>query len=235
MPQILSLSLRQITGKWRVILIVSLAAIPVGLSLIAADDGNGDFTDSLLDGLIVGVIMPLVTMALATAAFGNEVEDKTLSYIFLKPIARWRIVVPKYLASVVIAAPLAVVSGAAATYIGLDGDPRTMFAVSVALFVGVVAYASVFTWAGLITARALPFAIVYVFLWEHLLSTFVGGVRYLSVRGYTLAIMNGLDENGLEVLNDRVIEFPAAIAGAVLVTAAFLWLTVYRLRRMDVP
>ena len=238
MTQILTLSLRQLTGKWRVILTVLLAVIPVGLAFVPGGDGpdaDQEFIDGLLDGLLVGVIMPLVTIALATAAFGNEIEDKTLSYVFLKPVARWRIAVPKFLASVVIAAPLAVISGAAATYIGMDGDLGTTMAVALALLVGVITYASVFTWAGLITTRALPFAIVYVFLWEGLLSTFVGGIRYLSVRGYTLAIMNGLDENGLETLNDRVIEFPAAIVGATLATAVFLLLTVYRLKRMDVP
>ncbi|MCY4653646.1 MAG: hypothetical protein OXC95_10840 [Dehalococcoidia bacterium] len=237
MTQILILTLRQLTGKWRVILTVLLAVIPVGLAFVPGDgvDADQEFIDGLLDGLLVGVIMPLVTIALATAAFGNEIEDKTLSYVFLKPVARWRIAIPKFLASVVIAAPLAVVSGAVATYIGLDGDLRTTMAVALALLVGVITYASVFTWAGLITTRALPFAIVYVFLWEGLLSTFIGGVRYLSVRGYTLAIMNGLDENGLETLSDRVIEFPAALVGAALVAVAFLLLTVYRLRRMDVP
>ena len=238
MTQILILSLRQLTGKWRVILTVLLAIIPVGLAFVPGGEGpdaDQEFIDGLLDGLLVGVIMPLVTIALATAAFGNEIEDKTLSYVFLKPVARWRIAVPKFLASVVIAAPLAVISGAAATYIGMDGDLGATMAVALALLVGVITYASVFTWAGLITTRALPFAIVYVFLWEGLLSTFVGGIRYLSVRGYTLAIMNGLDKNGLETLNDRVIEFPAAIVGAALATAIFLLLTVYRLRRMDVP
>lgn len=237
MTQILTLTLRQLTGKWRVILTVLLAVIPVALAFVPGDpaDADQEFIDGLLDGLLVGVIMPLVTIALATAAFGNEIEDKTLSYVFLKPVARWRIALPKFLASVVIAAPLAVVSGAVATYIGLDGDLRTTLSVALALLLGVIAYASVFTWAGLVTTRALPFAIVYVFLWEGLLSTFISGVRYLSVRGYTLAIMNGLDSSGLEVLSDRVIEFPAAVIGAAIVTVVFLLLTIYRLRRMDVP
>jgi hypothetical protein len=93
----------------------------------------------------------------------------------------------------------------------------------------------VFTWAGLITTRALSFAIVYVFLWEGVVSTFISGVRYLSVRGYALAAMHGLDETGLESISERVIEFPAAIGGAALVTAVFFWLTIWRLRKMDVP
>ncbi len=238
MVQILTLSLRQLSGKWRVVLILLLAVVPVGLALVPGGDGadaDEEFINALLDGLMVGVIMPLVTMALATAAFGNEIEDKTLSYVFLKPVARWRIAIPKFLASVVIAGPLAVVSGAAAAYIGLDGDLRSALAVAAALLAGVITYASVFTWAGLITTRALPFAIVYVFLWEGILSTFIGGIRYLSVRGYALAVMHGLGSDSLESLGERVIEFPAAIVGAVLVSVVFLYLTVYRLRKMDVP
>ena len=85
------------------------------------------------------------------------------------------------------------------------------------------------------TTRALGFALVYVFLWEGLLSSFLGGIRYLSVRGYTLAVMHGIDEEALEALEGQAIEFPAALVGAAAVTVVFLWLTVRRLRRMDVP
>ena len=58
---------------------------------------------------------------------------------------------------------------------------------------------------------------------------------YLRVRGYTLAIMYGINETGFEALECRVIEFPAGIVGAVEVTVVFLVLLVRRLRRMDVP
>jgi hypothetical protein len=93
----------------------------------------------------------------------------------------------------------------------------------------------VFTWAGLISSHALGFALVYVFLWEGIISSFLSGVRYLSIRAHTLSIMYGIDETGLSALEEDVIEFPAAIAAAALVTVGFLWLTVRRLRKMDVP
>ena len=117
----------------------------------------------------------------------------------------------------------------------LDGDVRALVAVGVSLFAGVIVYSAIFTWAGLVTTRALAFALVYVFLWEGLVSTYLGGVRYLSVRGYTLGIMHGIDGTNFESLDDRVIQFPAAIAGACVVTVIFFLLTVRRLRNMDVP
>jgi len=175
------------------------------------------------------------TMALATSSFGNELEDKTLGYLPLMPVARWRIVLPKVFASLTICGPLLVVSGAIATLLGFDGAIRPTVAEAVSLGVGVIDYSTIFTWAGLVTTRALPFALVYVLLWEGVISSFIRGVDYLSVRGYTLAIMSGLDESSFPALEDRVIELPAAICGAVIVTVLFLFLGVRRLSRMDVP
>ena len=235
------LSMRQLTGRWRVILITLLAALPVGLAVIvyftATDDDSFDenFMDILLDGLLVAGIMPIVTMALSTASFGNELEDRTLSFLTLKPIARWRIAMPKLLASIAISGPLLIASGVAAALLGFDGSVKAAIAVGVAVLVGVSAYAAIFTWAGLVTSRPLAFALIYVFLWEGVISSFINGVNYLSVRGYTLGIMYGINETEFQALSERVIEFPAAIVGAVAVTVVFSLLSVRRLRRMDVP
>jgi ABC-2 type transport system permease protein len=235
------LSLRQLTGRWRLALIFLLAALPVGLAIIVsivdgdADDFDESFINILLDGMLVAAILPIVTMALSTAAFGNEVEDRTLSYLVLKPIARWRIAMPKVLASIAISGPLLIASGVAAALLGFDGDVRAAVAVGVAIFAGVAAYAALFTWLGLLTNRAIAFALIYVLLWEGVIGSFLQGVNYLSIRGYTLAIMYGIDETAFEELGSRVIEFPAGIVGAVAVTVVFLLLLVRRLHRMDVP
>ena len=241
MAPVFWLSLRQLGGRWRLALILLLTALPVALAtvvfFVARDDNSYEknFVNLLLDGLLVGGIMPVTTMALATAAFGNELEDRTLSYLVLKPIPRWRIALAKLLASIVIAGPLLIASGVVATVLGLQAGTQAAVAVGGALLAGVVTYAAIFTWAGLISTRAIFFALIYVFLWEGLISTFIHGVDYLSVRGYTLAIMHGIDETGFGVLSERVIELPPAAGGAVVVTAVFFWLTVRRLRRMDVP
>ncbi len=235
------LSISQLTGRWRVILITLLAALPVGLAVIvhfaATEDDSFDenFMDILLDGMLVAGIVPLVTMALSTASFGNELEDRTLSFLTLKPIARWQIALPKFLASIAISGPLLIVSGVVAALLGFDGSIKAAAAVGVAVLVGVTAYAAIFTWAGLVTSRPLAFALIYVLLWEGVISTYIDGVNYLSVRGYTLGIMYGINENGFGSLSERVIEFPAAIVGAIVVTMVFSLLGVRRLRRMDVP
>jgi ABC-2 type transport system permease protein len=244
------LSVRQLASRRRLLLVLLLAALPIGLvALVSAigdeESSNEEFVNILLDGMLIAAILPIVTMVLATAAFGNELEDRTLGYLVMKPLSRLRIVIPKLLAPVVVGAPLLIGSGVVATLLGasglgtvllvLDGDVQAVLAVGVAVLAGVVTYAAIFLWAGLMTSRALAFALIYVFLWEGLISTYLGGIRYLSVRAYSLGILHGMDEGSFGSLDGRVIEFPAAIGGAVIVTVVFFLMTVRHLTRMDVP
>ena len=242
MAEIFRLTLRQLLGRWRVLVILLLAALPTLLILLIrllgeVDIGfEGEFIDTIVDGMVIGGIMPIVTMALATAAFGNELEDKTLYYLVLKPVSRVYIVLAKFLATLVVAVPLVVTSGlVASAFVG--AETATLGTLAIALAAGVTAvYTSIFTLAGLLTPRALAYGLVYVLVWEGLLSTILSGIRYLSVRGYTLdACSTAWTRTASRPSPRRVIEFPAAIVGTGVVIVAFFLLGLYRLRTMDVP
>lgn len=241
MKTVFLLSIRQLARKRRFLFILLLGILPVVLAAIVSALADMDksqdpeFINNMLDGMIIAAIMPLVTIALSTRVFGDELEDRTLSYLVLKPLPRWKIVLPKVLSAIVLCAPLMVISGVITTLIWPSGSGHTALAVGAALLAGVMTYATIFTWAGLVSTHALGFGLVYVLLWEGVVSSLLSSVRYLSVRGYTLAIMHGLDDSSFESIQDRVIEFPAGVAGAIVVTVIFFYLTIRRLRRMDVP
>jgi len=241
MRSILNLSLRQLSGRWRLLLITLLAALPVALgsivSALSGDDAESgrDFINVIIDGMIISATMPVVMMVLATAAFGHELDDRTLSYLVLKPVPRSMIVLPKILASVIIGGSLMTVSVIVAVLLGPEGSGQAAVAAGVGLLIGIITYATIFTWAGLMSSRALGFALIYVFLWEAIVTSILGGARYLSVRGYILAIIHGIDGDGFAAFHARAIEFPAGLIGAAVMTGLFFWLTVRRLRRMDVP
>ena len=241
MVPVFLLSMRQLLGKWRIAIIVLLAAAPVALvALIRAfnADLQGDDLDDLAAGilavLMVTAVLPIVTMTLATASFGNEVEDRTLNYLVLNPVSRWSIVLAKMLAPVAIAGPVLALSGMLVAGVWLDGDGSTVAAAGVGILAGVAAYSAVFTWLGLTTSHPLGFALVYVFIWEGLLSTVLSGTRYLSVRAYTTTLMEAIDDSRLDQFEEVSIETQAAVVGVVVVIVLFFWLTVRRLRTMDV-
>ena len=230
------LALRQAAAPRRAVFLALLALLPLGLAALIralANIDGGELIGGVLEGLVVNIVLPLVVMVLATSAFGNEVEDRTLSLLTTKPVPRWSIVLAKLIATIIVAAPLLIAVSAVVTMMDPDGSGKAAAAAAAGTLVGVVTYASAFTWAGLLTTRALGFGLIYVLLWEAIITSFLEGARYLSVRSYTQGTIHGLDET---TFNETLaIDLQAALIGAALVTALFFFLSVRRLSRMDVP
>ena len=227
------LAFRQALTRRKVALLIILALLPLGLAVILDSTVGeaGTLIGPVLGGLVVSVTLPITVMVLATGAFGNEVEDRTLSLLTTKPVPRWTIVLAKFAATVVVAAPLMAAVAAAITAMDPDGTGNAPIVAAIAVVVGVVAYASAFTWLGLLTTRALGFGLVYVLLWEALITSFLSGTRYLSIRSYIFGTAYGLNDSFGE---DLTIALTPALVGAALVTVVFFLLTVRRLSRMDI-
>jgi ABC-2 type transport system permease protein len=238
MTAVLALTARQLAGSRRLWLVLALVALPVlGAVLYRVADSTTpsyEFADGITATLVAAGILPLVMLLFGTSAFGNELGDRTLGYLVLKPVARWRIALPKSLASVLVGGVPVAASGALAVAIIENGDVPGATATGVGLLVGAAAYAAVFTWAGLATRHALIFGLVYVFIWEAVLAAYLDGIRFLSVRQFTLALIAGLDGERLETL-DLSLDARAGAIGAAIVIVAFSLLTVRKLRRIDVP
>lgn len=228
------LALRQAVTKRKVALLIAVALLPLGLAVIidATVAESGTLIGPVLGGLVISVTLPLTVMVLATSAFGNEVEDRTLSLLTTKPVARWTIVLSKLVATIVVVAPLMAVVAAVITAMDPDGIGNASVAAAVAVVIGVVAYASAFTWLGLLTTRALGFGLVYVLLWEALITTFLSGTRYLSIRSYIFGTAHGINDTAFG--EELTIELPVALVGAALVTVVFFLLAWRRLNRMDI-
>ena len=238
MGSVYALTLRQLSGKWRLIIMTVLAAMPVIITAISLSSQHApsvwEFEEAVLGAMLAGAIAPLVVLAIGAVAFSNEIEDRTLANLTLAPIPRWQIALPKLLAAITIAAPFMVASAFATSYIAFLGDVRAVVAVTVGLLVAVALYASAFVYLGLVTTQAIGVGLIYIVLWEGFFSQFVAGVRLLSIRHYAISVMYGLDPRRFAPLDDQL-SLWVAIALCVAVFGGFLLLSVRRLRRMDVP
>ena len=228
------LALRQAATPRKIALLIILALLPLGLAALLTnfEVEAGALIGPVLGGLVISVTLPITVMVLATSAFGNEVEDRTLSLLTTKPVPRWTIVLAKLVATIVVAAPLMAVIAVIITTMDEDGVGNAPAAAAAAVAVGVAAYAAAFTWLGLITTRALGFGLIYVLLWEALITSFLEGARYLSIRSYIFGTAHGLNDQAFG--EDLTIAMTPALVGAALVTVVFFLLTVRRLSRMDV-
>jgi ABC-type transport system involved in multi-copper enzyme maturation permease subunit len=237
MLPVYQLTLRQLSGRWRLAIMTVLAALPVLITVLILRDNDAQsvqsFENSILSTMLAGSIIPLIVLAIGAAAFGNEVEDRTLANLTISPVPRWRIAVPKLLGTITIALPFIAVSAFLTAHIAFLGEWTATIAVVVSAIAAVVMYASLFTYLGLISTQAIGIGLLYIVLWEGLSSGYVSGVRLFSIRFYSTALMHGIDERRFAFAD--TMSLGAAVALATLVTGGFLWLTVRQLRRMDVP
>lgn len=237
MGTVYTLALRQLTGRWRLAIMTALAALPVIIAtiMVAAKSAPSveEFETGILGAMLSGSIAPLVVLAIAAAAFANEVEDRTLANLVLSPLPRWQIAIPKLLATITIAAPFIAVSAFATSYIAYLGDWRAVFAVTLSCIVGVALYSAVFLFLGLVTTYAIGIGLLYIIVWEGFFSGFVTGARLLSIRHYTIALMHGIDPRRFEFDNHP--GFLSVSIIALLVFAGFALASVRRLRTMDIP
>lgn len=238
MAAIFTLTLRQLAGSRRWWLVLGLVALPLlAAALFHAAESTttaAEYADDITAVLVASAILPLVVLLLGTAAFGNEVSDRTLVYLTTKPLPRWRIVFPKLVAVLLVGGVPVALSGALAVAIIREGDVHGAVATGLGLLAGAAGYTAIFTWAGLATRHALVLGLVYVFVWEATLAAYLEGVRFLSVRRFALAVVQALDADRLTSV-DVTLSAAAGIAGVSLVVAGFAVLAVRRLKRMDVP
>ncbi|MFP6594393.1 MAG: ABC transporter permease subunit [Dehalococcoidia bacterium] len=239
MLTIYRLSLTQMLRPQRLLILLFIAAIPIALAVVAAifpPDGEDlvSFRDNVLMGpMVISAVLPIITVVLATASLGHEIEDQTMTYLFLKPVPRWGIVLPKFLATITVAGVVVIGSGVLTTVIAPEGSFVTSAAAAAGLAIGVVAYTAIFTWAGLMTNHALALGLVYVFVWEAAIVGFLQGVRWLSVRHYIEATIHGFDD--IQFAGDSAtLSLSQALPAAGIVIVLFVVLTVRRLTRMDV-
>ena len=241
MGAVYRLTLRQLSGKWRLVIMGVLSMLPVIITfvMLGQDDvvSVSEFEMGILSTMLAGSITPLIVLATAAAAFANEVEDQTLANLTLAPIPRWQIVVPKLLATITVAAPFVIVSAFLTSQIAFLADNTATFAITVSSLVSVALYAAAFVWLGLVSTQAVGLGLLYIVLWEGFFSGFVAGVRLLSIRHYATALMNAIDPRrfATEFAGTDAIRFSIVIAMCIAVFAGFTLLSIRRLRRMDVP
>ncbi len=159
MGTVYRLTLRQLSGRWRLGIMTVLAAMPVLIAVITLRSNSApsveEFETVILSAMLIGSIAPLVVLAIAAASFANEVEDRTLANLTLSPVPRWQIALPKLLATITVAAPFIAVSAFFTAYVAFLGDLTATLAITASALVGVALYSSAFVWLGLVSTQAI--------------------------------------------------------------------------------
>jgi ABC-2 type transport system permease protein len=220
-PTVAMLTVRATLGRRRAFLFALPAVILIALTLVlrASRPAGTPWPDRVLGDFGFSVLLPLTALIIGTGVLGAEIDDGSAIHLLATPVRRASIVVTKFavaaVATMVFAAVPELIAGLLAPNSG-----RLAFALFTGALAGSVIYSAVFVMASVFTSRAIAFGLLYVLIWEGLLSNLVGGARILSIAHYCLGIANAIyqDPN----LNAGLTLATSLILGAVVTVAALI-------------
>ncbi|MDG4789803.1 ABC transporter permease [Micromonospora sp. WMMD1102] len=222
---------RGLFGRRRFLLLFPLPVLLVGLAVLARSAGvdAAQWGQPVVYGLGLGVLLPVTALIVGTGVLGSEIDDGTLLHILTKPLPRWQIVVPK----LAVATGVTALTVAVPLYVAgvLADSVRFGLGLAAASAVGALAYSAFFLALSLLTRRPVLLGLVYVLIWEGLLTNVVSGTRVLSVQQYVVTLT---DRIAPSVLLDASVSLPVAIVMSVLFTVGFTGLAIRRLRTFSV-
>lgn len=233
---ILTLTLRQLLGKRRALLMLGLAALPVLVAVIFRIgepdvDRQEWVANVLLKGLVVTAVLPLCTLVFGTTALGSEIEDGTAVYLLSKPLPRYHVVGAKLGAAWLVAVVLVSLSTAVSATIALAGRGGASILVgfTVGSALGCIAYSCVFVLLSALTSRALIGGLIYVFLWEGVVTELFSGTRIFSIRQYTLGVADLIANTSNPVFEADL----GGVSALVLMAVASVAAVALAIRRLD--
>jgi len=223
--------LRQLTSRGRLIALTALALVATvaGIALGQAD-ADLEAGVRLISGLGFAVIIPVVSLVFGGAAIGDLRDDKTLVYLWLRPMDRWPIVVGAFAAAVTLTAPITLVPVVAAAALAGSGG-GLVAATIIAGLVAVVSYCAIFTMLGVALRRVIVWGLAYILIWEGFIALGGAGVARFAIRKYTRSII--VDRTGIDL---DLADFSQTTGIIVPLIAAVVALAVasWRLARQDI-
>ncbi len=139
--------------------------------------------------------MPVLGVFYGTSLMADEVEDKTITYLFTRPIPRGAVLVGKYLAylgcTVFVVLPSVVL--VYLLIVPLKGSLGAAFPDLLKdlllLGLGLAVYGAVFAFVGAKFKRPLLIGLIFVFGWEQAALAFPGYLKQFTVMFYLQAIV----------------------------------------------
>ena len=145
--------------------------------------------------LYIRFIVPVLGVFYGTSLIADEVDDKTLTYLFTRPIPRAAVLFGKYLAylacTVLLVLPSVVLIYLLLAPIGGtigEAFPALLADLGV-LAIGLTAYGAVFAFVGARLKRPVVVGLVFAFGWEPTALLFPGYLKHLTVAYYVEALV----------------------------------------------
>jgi ABC-type transport system involved in multi-copper enzyme maturation permease subunit len=256
--RVFDLSLGEMLWSRRTIFMALVVGGPVLLALIVraldvfgmtalrvngrAVGGIGVF-GAIVWGPFLTFIVPVLAVFYGTALMADEVEDKTLTYLFTRPIPRGAVLVGKYLAYIVCTV-LVVLPAVMLVYflvVPFREVPATFMALVTdlgLLALGLAVYGALFAFVGAFFKRPLLIGLMFTFGWEPTVLLLPGYLKQFTIAFYLQSLVpHAMPSDGLTGLLQGFFRETPSLAASLFWLAAyaagFLWLATRVVERRE--
>jgi ABC-2 type transport system permease protein len=242
-PTVAWITTRATLGRKRALLfaIPAVILIVLTLALKATRPPSRPWPSHLLGTFGFSVLLPLTALIIGCSVLGAEIDDGSVIHLLATPVRRSSVILTKFVVATVLTIIFAAIPELIAALISGGGYTEPIVTVTpnsppvvipgaaintsnfaLGLFagalVGAVIYNAIFVMVSAATTRAIAVGLLYVLIWEALLSNFVSGARLLSVSHYSLGIANGIAHDAS--LDAGLTVATSVIMGAIVTVAA---------------
>jgi len=247
---VLSLTMKTQLRTKRTLVLALVSAAPIaGAFLFAAaarfrlGEGAQTVVGAATDAMTLfylSFLLLTVTLFYATAAINDEIEEKTITYLFVRPVPRSTIFLGKYVGATILASALILPSAALTFLVLLSVDsPAEAVAHSGILLadlgvlcLGVLAYSAFFGFLGAWLRRPLLVGLIFSLGWESVVTYIPGYLNRLTVMHYLQSILpHPSGERGVLSIFKQTTSAPVAVLILALITAGFVALACWTVSR----
>lgn len=226
---IAGMSLRRARRSHTLWLALAVAVLLVGSAVVSLLVGGAglDFFDDALD-VLLRYVVPLVMLLLGSSAVSEEVQAKTITYLFSRPIPRWSLPLGKYVGAVLVGLVLLLPATALTYLITMFGEPGALLPEATRLLQGLLAVALAVLFFGavaiafgtMVTGYSFVAALFFLLIVEVGLSFAPGWIKVI-VMTFHLRIVSGLYH---PAAGDPML--PGLLAALIVLLLTGLWLVV---------
>jgi ABC-2 type transport system permease protein len=257
--RVFDLSIGQMLWSRRTVFMALVVAAPMALALLYrvmhASFGDPEVNGQAVRGttlfgmtiwlLYLRFIVPILGVFYGTALVADEVDDKTITYLFVRPIPRRAILLGKYLAylasTACVVLPSVMVVYFLTTALDLSVIAQSFPALAKdlgLLAAGLAVYGAVFAYVGTRLKHPLVLGLVFAFGWEQFALFIPGYLRRFTVVYYLQALVPHAmpQDSAMSVLQAVFRQAPPALeclASLAAIWVIFLVLAAYTIERRE--
>jgi ABC-2 type transport system permease protein len=215
-------------------LVVALGAPIMDESIGGGSSTPVRMTGPAIFGLMVWVfylrfIVPVLGIFYGTSLIADEVEDKTITYLFTRPVRRGAVLLGKYIAYLVCTI-FVVLPSVTIVYLlvvplrgSLGGSFLDLVKDLALLALGLAVYGALFAFVGAKFKRPLLVGLIFIFGWEQAALAFPGYLKKFTIAYYIQGLVpHAMPNDGVVGLLQGIFRESPGL-GASLMWLALIW------------